>query len=464
MTTVSAPIICLDVVIDHRIRRLCRPTWQPRELPQTSTHLSILQQYGLKRGCKNDEINVTSQLAGPATTGGILVTLQQPRGNHPFEDGVEIVIQDCDTLSTLNQLFLTASCGTLNVMEHVSLIDLLPFTPQRVNTVPSTVLQDAFEASRLAICAKMPDVVLCAGRVWLPPNGGNPGRGPPGQDKFDLKGELCKLEATGVGRPDIYDAVGVQGSGAELVPMSKINGFHPAYAITYHPEHTNLRQLLLLNVAKTCGVYRGDWKEDKWMDTLREECFKLTGRLKDNKQATAHSQTQRPICTLHRRTRHLHDYAPVYSAVQEDFLNSVAIIESSQSQETQDIYNTLLASRLSYRCNDASVILRRVCELFRRDWPEDCDALNRRCVGDIALDVRRLLERFIEKPLQTRDSRLRDILQTGMANLSACFISENSMAALDLELLADVFLQMAFSIEQMLGDLLPSPEIIIIDD
>lgn len=201
MTTVSPPIICLDVVIDHRIRRLCRPTWQPGELPQASTHLSILQQYGLRRGCKNDEINVTSQLAGPATTGGILVTLQQPRGNHPFEDGVQIVIQDCDTLSTLNQLFLTASCGTLNVMEHVSLIDLLPFTPQRVNTIPSAVLQDAFEASRLAICAKMPDVVLCAGRVWLPPNGGNPGRGPPDQDEFDLKGELCKLEATGVVDP-----------------------------------------------------------------------------------------------------------------------------------------------------------------------------------------------------------------------------------------------------------------------
>ncbi|RYC65211.1 hypothetical protein CHU98_g983 [Xylaria longipes] len=462
MTTVSPPITCLDVVIDHRIRRLCRPTWQPGELPEPSTHLSILQQHGFRRSRRIDEINVTSQLAGPATTGGILVTLQQPRGNHPFEDGVEAVIQDCDTLSALDQLFLTASCGTLNVREHISLVDLLPFTPQRVDTVPSEVLQDAFEASRLAICAKMPDVVLCAGRVWLPRDCENPGTGPADQEKFDLKGELRKLEAAGVGRPDIYDAVGLQGSGGELVAMSKINGFHPAYALTYHPEHTNLRQLLLLNVVKTCGVYRGDWREDRWMDTLREECFKLTGMLKDDYRDTRKSQTEHPKCTVPWRTRHLHDYAPVYSTIQKDFLDSVARIEGSQDQNTHNIYNTLLTSRLSYRCNDASVILRRVWDLFRRDWPETCDTLNRQCVNNIALDIHRLLERFIEKPVQTQNSRLRDIFQVGMANLSACFTFD-STSKLDLEMLADVFLQMAFSIEAMLGDLL-GPELIILED
>ncbi|KAI0458095.1 hypothetical protein F5B21DRAFT_39540 [Xylaria acuta] len=463
MTTVTPPVICLDVVIDHRIRRLCRPTWQLGKLPEPSTHLSILQQHGFRRGRKIDEINVTSQLAGPATTGGILVTLQQPRWNHPFEDGVEAVIQDCDTLSALDRLFLAASCGTLNVKEHVSLVDLLPFTPQRVDTVPSGVLQGAFEASRLAICAKMPDVVLCAGRIWLPCDGGNPGTGLENQEKPDLKGELCKVEAAGVGRPDIYDAVSLQGSGGELVTMSKVNGFHPAYAMTWHPEHTNLRQLLLLNVVKTCGLYRGDWLEDRWMDTLREECFKLTGRLRDNNQATSESQTQRRICTVPWRTRHLHDYAPVYSTIQEDLLNSVARIESSQDQENQDIYNTLLASRLSYKCNDASVILRRVWDLFRRDWPEPCDTLNRQCVNDIEHDICRLLERFIEKPIQTQNPRLKDIFHVGIANLTACFTSDSSTSKLDLEMLADVFLQMAFSIEEMLGDLL-GPELIIIED
>ncbi|KAI1734808.1 hypothetical protein F4680DRAFT_462128 [Xylaria scruposa] len=446
MTTISPPITCLDVVIDHRIRRLCRPTWPPGKLSEPSTHLSILQRYGYKRGRRNEEISITSQLAGPATTGGILVTLQQPRGDHPFEDGVEAVIHDCDTFSALDELFLAASCGTINVKEHVSLVDLLPFTPQRPDTVSSKVLKHAFEASRLAICAKMPDVVLCSGRVWLPCDGRNSGTGSEVQEKLDLKGELCKLEAAGVGRPDPYDAVGLQGNNGELVVMSKVNGFHPACAMTWHPEHTSLRQLLLLNVVKTCGLYRGDWQEDRWMDTLREECFKLTGRLR-----------------VPRRTRHLHDYAPVYSTIQEDLLNSIARIEVLQEKDDRDIYNTILVSKLSYKCNDASVILRRVWDLFRRDWPETCDRLNRQCFIDIALDIRRLLEKFVNKPPQVRDPRLQNVFQSWIIGLSTCLISENSTSTINFEMLANVFLQMASSVEEMLGDLL-GPELIIIDD
>ncbi|KAI0195779.1 hypothetical protein EV127DRAFT_159005 [Xylaria flabelliformis] len=461
MTTVSPPVTCLDVVIDHRIRRLCRPTWPPGNLPEPSTHLSILQRYGYKRGRRSDEINITCQLAGPATTGGILVTLQQPRGDHPFEDGIEAVIHDCDTFSALDELFLAASCGTLNVKDHISLVDLLPFTPQRADSVSSRLLRHTFEASRLAICAKMPDVVLCAGRVWLPCDGGNPETGSEAQEKLDLKEDLCKLEAAGVGRPDPYDAVGLQGNNGELVVMSKVNGFHPACAMTWHPEHTSLRQLLLLNVVKTCGLYRGDWREDRWMDILREECFKLTGRLKDNKQSTSISPTKRRICTVPRRTRHLHDYAPVYSTIQEDFLNSVARIEALQEKDARDIYNTLLASKLSYKCNDASVVLRRVWDLCRRNWPETCDTLNRQCVNDIALDIRRLLEGFVNKPLQVRNPRLQNIFQAWMADLSICVISDDS--TINFEKLANVFLQMASSIEEMLGDLL-CPTLIIIDD
>ncbi|KAI0551410.1 hypothetical protein F4679DRAFT_138252 [Xylaria curta] len=463
MTTVSPPITCLDVVIDHRIRKLCRPTWPPGTLPEPSTHISVLQRYGCKRGRRNEEISITSQLAGPATTGGILVTLQQPRGDHPFEDGVEAVIHDCDTFSALDELFLAASCGTLNVKEHISLVDLLPFTPQRADTISSRVLQHAFEASRLAICAKMPDVVLCSGRIWLPCDGRSPGVGSEVQEKLNLKGELYKLEAAGVGRPDSYDAVCIQGDNGELVVMSKVNSFHPACAMTWHPEHTSLRQLLLLNVVKTCGLYRGDWREDRWMDSLREECFKLTGRLRDNKQATSKSPTKHRICTVPRRTRHLHDYAPVYSTVQEDLLNSVARIEILQEEDDQDIYNTLLASRLSYRCNDASVILRKVWDLSKRDWPETCDRLNRQCFIDIALDVCRLVEIFVNKPLQVRNPRLQKIFQAWIIGLSTYVISEKSTSTINFETLANVFLQMASSIEEILGDLL-GPELIIIDD
>ncbi len=279
MTTISLPTICLDIAIDHRIRRLCKPTLQPTGVPEPSDHLSIIQQHGVRLGCEKDEIKVTSQLAGPATTGGILVTLSQPRYEHPYDKGLDAVIQDCGTFSALEELFKVASCGTLTLQKHVSLVDLLPFTPQRVENVSCRALEEAFEASRLAICAKSPDVVLCAGQIWIPNGDKNSTTGKMNEKKRELKGGLQKLEAKGVGQLDIYDAVSLQGSGPELVVMSRVNGFHPSHAMNYLPEHTNLRQLLLLSVVKTCGLYRDDWKEVRWMDALRAECFGLTNRL-----------------------------------------------------------------------------------------------------------------------------------------------------------------------------------------
>ena len=275
----NSSAVCLDVAVDHRLRLLCKPTWTEGDL-EPSTHLSVLERYGRKLGCDSDEIKVTSQLAGPASTGGILVVLQQPRDNHPFKSGLRSVIEDCESLTALDELFKTASCGTLNVRESVSLVDLLPFTPEQPSKLPSGELQDAFEAARLTICAKRPDVVLCAGKIWLPYENRNLRRGSANQEKSDIKGELWKLECAGVGQPDKFDIVRLRGSGRELVRMPKVNGFHPSYAVNYHPEHTSLKQLLLLNVLKTCGTCRDDWNEEAWMNTLRAECRDLVARLR----------------------------------------------------------------------------------------------------------------------------------------------------------------------------------------
>ncbi|KAI0532084.1 hypothetical protein GGR58DRAFT_198799 [Xylaria digitata] len=453
--TINSPIICLDVAIDHRIKRLCKPTLQPQGVPEPSEHLSILQQHGVKLGRKTEEIRVTSRLAGPATTGGILVTLKQPRYNHPFEKGLGAVIQDCETLSALEQLFKAASCGTLSLKRHVSLVDLLPFTPQRVETVPPQALQEAFEASRLAICAKCPDVVLCAGRIWLPNEDRNRTAGTENQDGFDIKDGLQKLEAAGVGQPDRYDAVGLQGNGRELVTMSRVNGFHPSYAVNYLPEHTNLRQLLLLNVVKTCGLYRGDWQEVRWMDTLRAECFRLTDRINNEKKRIANQPQNHDLERIvYGRSRTIPDYARIYSTIQKDFLASINKIENSPSRSGQDIYNNLLESGISYKCNDASVVLRKIRELWRTGGSDTNNVVNLSCINKIGCDTIKIGEIFTEKPLQTQNLRLREIIEMGMINMSSCFTDLGLKIGFNIEMLADVFLQMAIAIEEMLGDLL----------
>ncbi|KAI1272697.1 hypothetical protein F5Y07DRAFT_379237 [Xylaria sp. FL0933] len=436
----SPPTICLDVAIDHRIRKLCKPTW-PEEFADHSTHLSVLERYGDRVGCETHEISVTSRLAGPAKAGGILVTLQQPRDNHPFEFGLDSVIEDCETLTALDQLFRTASCGTLNVKEHVSLVDLLPFTPQTPATISSQELQDAFQAARLTICAKQPDVVLCAGKIWLPYEDRHMRRGAANHEKFDIKGELWKLESTGVGSPDKYDTVKLRGSGREQVRMSKVNGFHPSYAVNYHPEHTNLKQLLLLSIVKTCGTYRGDWGEERWMDSLRTECQELTMRLRDEKQVA-------------RGPRNIADYAQIYTTIQQEFFSSIKKIENTQGQASGGIYDDILASRLSYKCNDASVVLRKVSELHSNGSLQTQAAANRRGLSEISSGVRHLIGSFTKQPLQAQSLRLKDVVTVGMRNLGACFSDESSNATFDLEMMADVFLQMAHSIEDILGDLL----------
>ncbi|KAI8955730.1 hypothetical protein F4801DRAFT_600926 [Xylaria longipes] len=391
----SPPITCLDVAIDHRIRRLCKPTWA-EGFPEPSAHLSVLQQYGSRQGCDTDEIKVTSQLAGPAITGGILVTLQQPRDNYSFKAGFGGVVEECKTLTALDQLFSTALCGTLNVREHVFLVDLLLFTPQR----PHTILSG----------------------IWLPYEERNLRRGVANQEKSAIKGELWKLESIGVGRPDLVDTVRFRGNGRELVQMSKVNGFHPSYAVNYYPEHINLKQLLLLNVVKTCGIYRGDWeKEEMWMNSLRTECRELTSRLRDEKQVTRQSRT-------------LSDYARIYSIVQQEFIGSINKIESSQDQAVEDIYDNILTSRLSYKCNGASIVLRHS--------------------SDISLEIHSLAHKFAEEPLQSQSLRLQDVVKVGMKNLGARFTDESSKVTFDLEMMAGVFLQMARSIEEVLGDLL----------
>ncbi|KAI8623038.1 hypothetical protein F5Y19DRAFT_405572 [Xylariaceae sp. FL1651] len=440
---------CLDVAIDHRLKRLCKPTGLQKNAAKPSEHPLILQEYGRIQGRKTAEIKVTSELAGPATTGGIAVTLQQPRSNHPFQNGLEAVIQDCETLKTLDQLFRRASCGTLNIRDNVSVIDLIPFTPGDVDTVPLKTLQYAFEVSRLAICAKRPDVVLCAGKIWLPNEETILRKGLPNQGKSGIKGEMWKLENIGVGRPNQYDEVTLT-YGGRGISMSKVNGFHPSYAMNYHPEHTHLKQLLLLNVVKTCGVYRGDWEEEGWMTDLRAECFHLTESLNDERKFGRLSQTLGSLNGY----RNLSDYKPIYQSILQDVETAINNFKLSHSQAGADVYGCLLRDKLSYKCNDARVVLRKSAELERGGWLERYDRINRHCLEHMALCTRQFVGFLNQRPLPATAGDLRVILLVALKDLTSCFTTRGSEVTLDLEKAGFAFLQMAVLIEKMLEKLL----------
>lgn len=266
----------LDIAIDHRIRALFKP------VPSSSSsangnHIAILRDGGRLLRRLDDEIQVTGTFAGPESTGGIVVALQQPREDHPFAAGTEDVIEDCDTFRALRELFQIVSCNTLDIIRDVSIIDLLPYITDR--ELPAYItdtemgfasekdLQTAFDTSLRAFCAKKPDVVLCMGKVRLP------------MELSYCKGKICPLENCGVGGVFDNPRVELTGSDNQRVQVKRVNCFHPSHAIHYNTEYSCFRQLLFLEVAQACGFYRGDWTEENWMRNLRRYCKELTIKL-----------------------------------------------------------------------------------------------------------------------------------------------------------------------------------------
>jgi hypothetical protein len=267
------PKICLDIAVDHRIRALCKPvTIDPRE---PSKHVSRIRKLGESLGRSHEEIEVTTELAGPPFKGGIAITLKQPRHNHPFEEGIDNVIADCGTLYALCEIFTAVSCRTLDIRNDTCIVDLLPYMSDKISKVNEADLEEYFNQSAQVICDMEPDVLLCAGKIW-----------PSTWGKFNnIKGDAVKLENIGLGQtfgrtPRFPVRAKIRGTDGSFVSIKRVNGFHPSYAINYRTHVSLLRQLLMMVCAETCGMFRGDWENETWMTELRARCQELSRSLK----------------------------------------------------------------------------------------------------------------------------------------------------------------------------------------
>lgn len=94
-----------------------------------------------------------------------------------------------------------------------------------------------------------------------------------GQDRVDIRSSVDGFQSTGVGKTFAKTQTQL---GSEL--WTKIvNAPHPSYVMNYNPHISCFRELILLEVAYACGVYKKDWVEEFWMKELRERC-QLTAR------------------------------------------------------------------------------------------------------------------------------------------------------------------------------------------
>lgn len=219
-------------------------------------HAQLLESLAVQRNDRHiseDEVDVTLELSGPRTTGGITVLLQQPWKFHPYWKGIEAVVNESRTLSAVDEAFNAVSCGTISTgSSELSIIDSLPYVRPQDKLSSGDKLRIRRVTSRI-IMTKNPEIVLC---MW-------------GQAKHsETTQTMSELRSLGVGRDFDEPKLSLHlGSGIE-----RVNSFHPSFAKNYNPYDSCFRQLLLLNVAKACRIYEGTWSEEEWMDDLKKRC------------------------------------------------------------------------------------------------------------------------------------------------------------------------------------------------
>jgi hypothetical protein len=215
--------------------------------------LETLARERTDRYISKGEINITLELSGPQTIGGITVVLQQPARFHPYSEGLEAVVDYSPTLSTIDEAFSAVSCGTISIgSSTLSLIDSLPYVGPDDDLSSEEKMRVRRVTSHIII-RKDPDVVIC---MWRQ------------AEDDEITRTMSKFRSLGVGRDFDRPTITLRpGSVAE-----RVNSFHPSFAINYNPYDSCFRQLLLLNVAKACRVYEGTWSEEEWMDDLKNRC------------------------------------------------------------------------------------------------------------------------------------------------------------------------------------------------
>lgn len=244
---------CIDVAVDHRLQRLIGIVPSPKS-SHNGNHGNLLRGIAQLITRPNEEISpeevdFTAWLSQPASTGGVVAMLQQPANNHPYHLGREVTFRSCGTLVALDQCFNFASCGTMG-LDNITTIDDLPYTRRKDTSTPE--YRQAIRSHVVNIIyAKRPSVVLCMS-----------------QEKEETPSPTALLKSLGIGKT-FRDPVIRLGTDHYI---KRINAFHPSYALHHRRNESAFRQLLLLEVTRTCGELRGDWKEGGWMQDLRRDC------------------------------------------------------------------------------------------------------------------------------------------------------------------------------------------------
>jgi hypothetical protein len=156
---------CLGIPVDYQLRSLICKTLPPGISKTTGAHIQILCEFGDRPSWRDrepicmNELNFGLDLAGPETTGGILVLLQQPSKTLAYRNGFTANVQNCRTLDAIRQLVTLVSNHHLTGLDDVSVFDMLPFMAKHYKN--PNAIRDAHEVLVYMLKAKVPEIVVC---------------------------------------------------------------------------------------------------------------------------------------------------------------------------------------------------------------------------------------------------------------------------------------------------------------
>ncbi|RAL03040.1 uncharacterized protein BO80DRAFT_443289 [Aspergillus ibericus CBS 121593] len=321
---------CLGIPVDHRLQKIIQRLRVPSFFDESS-HLVTLENFGRtllyaenKQPISTDELNHGLELAGPGTKGGLLIALYQPPENQTFHNGYTADTSACRTTEAIRQLLLVSSGGQMT-LDDISVFDTLPYYPE--GSDDAELVKDAEHAFSQMVKLKAPDVVVCS------------------YQSDSVEPLVSGLQSIGVGKVFKEPKLRI----TDDCTTTRVNAFHPSYAVNYQRSYSCFRRLLLLEYVKAFShLSKERWEEEEWMSKLRSQCVNLAKKL------YTYQKPRWPIIDENR-------WIAILTAIQLNFSN----LDYFRSKLDSDIFlKKLVGNSLSWNCADASLFLAETEEKY----------------------------------------------------------------------------------------------------
>lgn len=230
---------CLGIPIDHRVRRVIREARSMNTSVPDSKHLEPL--YGLgtclkinKEEYPMNDLSFGLEMARQESKGGVLIALLQPHSTQDDSNGFLVGRRNCKTLNAVSDL-ITAVNNAKVGFDDVSVFDATPLIIEAATgSEISTLIDRAHNAFADMNRAKTPDVVICCFKM---------------ESHNTLVQQFCGQGLGGSFNDDKSMPKPIESG----LSFTRVNAFHPSYAINRYPIFCFFRPLLILEFTKAFG-------------------------------------------------------------------------------------------------------------------------------------------------------------------------------------------------------------------